>query len=339
MSIDFDKFLDWAESRFDEVIVKGDEIKVNSIFCDDEKHHLWCNPYGGKYSRPNGVFHCWKSDRSGSLLSLVMLVDTCEYEEALEILGGSNTTFLELERKVRKLFEDKDREEAQVQESKLKLPDYTYPIADLHSTNYHRVQAEMYLFQRALPTDRHMVCIAGEFKNRIVIPYYDRNGELIYFNSRYIGTSKKALRYRGPDKEVGVGKGDVIYVPDWPQEGSKIYLSEGEFDADSIRVCGLPAGAFGGKALSPQQIEYLVPYKPVICVDCDPAGKEALPKMGDDLLRAGVSEVSFVRPPKGYKDWNVMLKKLGPEILFQYIKNKEKSFHDWYSIKLGFQSL
>ena len=46
--IDFEKFLDWAESRFDNIVVSGDEVKVDSIFCEDHKQKMWCNPYGGK---------------------------------------------------------------------------------------------------------------------------------------------------------------------------------------------------------------------------------------------------------------------------------------------------
>ena len=78
MPIDFDTFVNWAENRFDKIQVKGKEVCLNSIFAEnDSKFHLWCNPYGGKHERTFGVFHCWKTDRKGSLVSLVMEVDKC----------------------------------------------------------------------------------------------------------------------------------------------------------------------------------------------------------------------------------------------------------------------
>ena len=40
MAIDFDRFLNWAESRFPTVIVKGDEVRVDSIFEEDHKQHV-----------------------------------------------------------------------------------------------------------------------------------------------------------------------------------------------------------------------------------------------------------------------------------------------------------
>ena len=116
MSINFDRFLHWAESRFDDVKVRGGEVLLNSIFCDDRKHHLWCNPAGGKTGFEGGVYHCWKSDRSGSLVKLVMEVDKCPYEEAAEILGASfNGTLDDLGRRVDEIFEK--REEATEEET------------------------------------------------------------------------------------------------------------------------------------------------------------------------------------------------------------------------------
>jgi hypothetical protein len=54
MSVDFETFVSWADSRFDGIVVTGKEVKLNSIFTDDHKHHLWCCP-------DKGVYHCWKS--------------------------------------------------------------------------------------------------------------------------------------------------------------------------------------------------------------------------------------------------------------------------------------
>ena len=45
MGIDFQKFVDWAQLRLPPVDIKGNEIRVNSIFTSDQKKHLWCNPF------------------------------------------------------------------------------------------------------------------------------------------------------------------------------------------------------------------------------------------------------------------------------------------------------
>ena len=88
MAIDFNIFRTWAEEKFKKIDVKGSEIKLNSIFADnDDKFHLWCSPSGGKNARPYGVYHCWKTDKKGSLISLVMEVEKCNRQSAMEILG------------------------------------------------------------------------------------------------------------------------------------------------------------------------------------------------------------------------------------------------------------
>jgi len=339
MAIDFDKFLKWAESRWDgDVVVKGNEIKVNSIFCEDFKHHLWCNPMGGKKELPNGAFRCWKSDRHGSLITLVMLRDNVTYQEALDILGATDLSMVELERKLAEIMGKKDEPELPVGERGLQLPPETYRIEDLDSNNFFRVEAEVYMLSRCLPTEGLYVCCGGEYQYRIVIPYYDREGRLIYFNARYLSESDKVAKYRGPDKEVGVGKGDVIYMPRWYLPGGKLYLTEGEFDAMSLLVAGLNAGAFGGKTISEQQAEYLRGYIPVLCVDNDNAGKAALPDIKDKLTGWGFT-MRYVRPPSQFKDWNEMLQKAGPNLIKAYIEKYEKDFTESDRLEMRFSQI
>jgi hypothetical protein len=345
MAVDFDKFLDWAENRFPVVKVKGSEIKVDSIFVDDDhKQHLWCNPYGGKHDRENGVFHCWKTDKRGSLVTLVMLVDHCSYEEALEILDTGDASMIQLERQLEQFLNDKyygDRqEEVLPQEKKIKLPDFSYPILELSPNNLYRVQAEMYLFNRGLSPDGLWVCIGGKYCNRIIIPYFDRQQQLIYWNGRYIGSRKDVLRYQGPDKDdFGVGKDDVLYVPIWPDAGERIYLTEGEFDALTLKMAGMRSGAFGGKNISDSQITMLDDYRVTLCLDNDEAGRTSLSVMGDKLKAWGFVDVRFVRPPKQFKDWNEMLGATTPKLIAGYIRLREKHYTVWTSDELAYQSI
>lgn len=333
MAINFDLFLSWAESRFIDVIVKGNEIKLNSIFCEDQKHHLWCNPSGGKNQAPYGVFHCWKSDTKGSLISLVMQVDKCSFEDALEILDSPNHKLEDLEKSVNELFNNKvEKNHIEIDKTKIELPSNCYFFDDLPSSNYFKKNAEEYLQKRKISSKNLLICLAGQYKNRIIIPYYNKNGDLIYYNGRYVGESN--LRYLGPPKELGIGKGDVLFVPKWPEKSQKIYLTEGEFDAISLHQCGFYSAAFGGKNLSEAQIKILLPYVPVLCLDADKAGAEALPKMGDSLLKMGFDEVYYVRASKEHKDWNSMYQNDGEKIIRAYIKQNEKRYDQFISLEL-----
>jgi hypothetical protein len=333
MAIQFEKFLEWAEKRFDDVIVKGDEIKINSIFCEDQKHHLWCNPYGGKKGHENGVYHCWKTDNKGSLISLVMMVDKCSYDEAFDILDCPNNSLSHLEKEVEDLFKNKQESFLEIEKINLSLPNSCYSFDELPSGNYYKTHAEIYLNNRKIPLDKLMICTSGKYKSRIIIPYYNKDSNLIYFNSRYIGNSNY-MRYLGPPKEVGIGKGDVMYFPEWPSEKEKVFLTEGEFDALSLFSCGFYSAAFGGKNLSDSQIEIIRPYTPVLCLDGDKYGIEALVNMGNLLLRKGFKNVYYVRVPKPYKDWNEFLIDTSNKIMSFYIQNHIKQYDLFDSISI-----
>lgn len=330
MAVDFDTFMGWAESRFSDVRVSGKEVKLNSCFVDDHKHHLWCCP-------DKGTYHCWKSDEGGTLVKLVAHVDGCSFSEAAERIGDNvGTSISQLEKRLQELQDGLLKPKVA---SKMVLPKNTFPIKSLGEDNHYRRLAETYIKGRKLPIGDLMVCIAGDFKDRIVIPYYGPKGDLIYWNSRDL-TDKAYLRYRGPKKdEVGVGKEDVLWLESWPKPKTKVYMTEGEFDAMSLNLTGLTAAACGGKAVSERQMELLKHCQVAISFDADKSGSGALNKLGEVFEKYADVQVTFVRPPTMYKDWNEMLKDAGPRVIRAYIEQNEKTFNgSWTANKLIFNS-
>jgi hypothetical protein len=335
--ISFEKFLNWAESRFGDVKVRNKEIKINSIFCEDYKHHLYCNPSGGKNNLPYGAYRCWKTDRTGSLVSLVMIVDKCSFEEALETLDSTDLNLYVLQEKIENLFSKNNVIIEQNVKKKIDFPPFTYKISELNENDIWRTDAEIYLSSRKLPIDKFYICTQGDYKNRIVIPYY-LNNELVYWNARLLQDKKNSPKYLGPDKSCGIGKSDVIYFPKPIYNKSKLYITEGELDAESISISGLDSAAIGGKSLEEKQIEFLRGYIPVLCFDTDnkkiDAGGEALLKIALTLKSKGFSDIFFVRPPLKFKDWNKMLVETNPKIVNNYILLNEKPFDDTTELKL-----
>lgn len=326
MAIDFNTFLDWADSRFQQVDVKGNEIRLHSIFADsDSKFHLWCNPSGGKNQRPYGVFHCWKSDKKGSLVTLVMLVDKCDRDTAFKTLGIQKTYGRPIEELEPEVDEDAPTWDVALLEKVLDLPTSTHLISRAPENWYRK--AKQYLDERKIPLNNLYICTGGKYHGRIIIPYYSPRGNLIYFNGRTIINSE--LRYRGPEKECGVGKEDVLYFTSFPPEGSKVYLCEGEFDAMSLAACGLVGVACGGKNLSDKQATMLSTYKVCLALDADSAGNAATDFMYNKLLRICLinptNRITKVSPPSGTKDWNKFYCDYDAQILLSYIEKAEES--------------
>lgn len=332
MTINFKKFQEWATKKFgeDNVLVRGGEIRLNSIFEQgDDDYHLWCSPSGGKKKVNFGVFHCFKTDQKGSLVKLVQLVEKCSRSDAIEILDGKEPISV-LEQKLANIF--KENQDDQVQsfdpKPKLNLPNSCFLISSLSSNNLFKIRAEEYLKRRKLETDGLYVCSDGRYKNRIVIPYYDQNKELIYWNARDLGNTR--LKYLGPPKEVGVGKEDVIFMAgEWPIAGETIYLCEGEFNALTLKQAEFHAAACGGKNMSDKQSLMLAKYNIVLCLDRDKAGRSGTIKMSSMISSLHVhngskDRLQYVFPPKDTNDWNEFLIKNNTEILHHYIKRQQR---------------
>ena len=348
MAVDFDTFLKWAERTFGiaNVVARSGEVHINSPWAEDTKYHLACAPDGGKHGCPTGVYRCYKSQRTGTLAGLIMEFDNCDFSDALDILeGGSTLRDLELQ-----LEEDfgggkkTPAPEPVLEPGQLAIPEHCVRITDMPQTDFNRMEAVSYLLGRQIPPEKFYYGLDGRYKQRIIIPYYDKDGKLIYYNGRYIGADKNALRYLGPPKEVGIGKGDVLYAHEWPKPGSKVYVVEGEFDARTLNVCGFYGVACGGRYLTDKQLDMLRPYKICMSFDTDKAGFEAQlgvsqgkeksvrdvfkgeVRLGNYFNRRGIGGLTYVRPPKVYKDWNNMMCELGEDIVKGYIEKCEKPF-------------
>ena len=326
MKISHDNFVAWAEEKFGDIIVSGDEVKVNDPWWEvqhgspDNDHKLWINTN-------KGCYHAFKSGRTGPITELVMQLQPCDFDEALEIVGGEDS-IIQLEKKLEDFFTKKEVAKPENKPKIGTLPPKTI-LVDAFPDKPACRWAKEYLQKRKLSSAGFMVCLEGQYKERIVIPYYGPNGELIYFNTRAI-SKDDPQRYLGPKKETfGCGKGDVLWMGTWPIAGTKIYLTEGEFDAMSLVKCGFSAAACGGKALSGKQIDMLAPYYISLAFDADKAGKDVY-EISQILFSKsshfmdGKPRVTLIRPPTICKDWNKFLVDYDEEYIRSWIAAYEK---------------
>lgn len=338
--VEFELFSEWAEDHFDKIKVRRgrQEVMLPSPFETDSgtfdmdntrydgRLRLYCGMEAGGKTRADGVYHCFKSGRKGTLVGLVQLVAGCEEEEARATLEG-RTPVYDLEALLDNVLGGGDDvPDPHTPRPAVGFPEGTYAIREIAAVgcNGHwRVKAEGYLSSRALPVDGLYVCLEGAYKGRIVIPYLDEGGKLVYWSAR--ATWDCAAKYLGPPRErFAVGKDDVLYSTGLPARGEKLYVCEGEFDAMSLARAGLPAVAVGGKSLSERQALVLGEYHAVLALDGDDAGRAASVKFAETLrgfTRTG--RVSSVGPPRGLKDWNAVLVEAGPNVLGAYVERHQ----------------
>ena len=339
MAVDYDVFYDWCKDRFGETNIKvrntahGVEICTHSYFAqqkgiDDNKFHLWMNPSGGKSKHPDsGSYRCWKTDAMGSLVSLVARYDGIDYDDAEELICGS-TSLRILEQRVNEFFGHKEEspvlEETAPEPTTLQFPDYNFYIDRMSDVNFWKIRAQEYLSDRKIPSEGLYVCTQDpEYGNRIIIPWFDKEEKLVFWNARTMSKSDKVIRYLKPKK---ADQDSALYMTEWPADGTKIYIMEGEFDAISLQLAGYVGCACGGKFLSDTQIEMIRCYEPVLVFDSDASGLKALIDVGNSLLERGFPKVSYVRPPLAFKDWNKFLKERDVQTIQMYINKYEKPF-------------
>lgn len=153
------------------------------------------------------------------------------------------------------------------------LPDFE-PLPDVDKEwlyrQYQLTDPERYLLVRG--------AYDGDYESRVIIPYLNRTGEIVYFNSRsmlhWVKPKYKAMQGQHP-----------LYVPDyaWNKIVAKpVVVVEGAFDAMSIhnRLDSVYPVALGGKAL-PRHLELSMKVLAkrhvniIVMLDRD-AGKDAL---------------------------------------------------------------
>ena len=158
------------------------------------------------------------------------------------------------------------------------------------------------------------------FKERIVFPLWDSNGQVIGFSGRiYLPDEQQAKYMNSPESEIFT-KGDMLYH--YAQSKSAIkkagfaYLLEGFMDVIALYRAGLEnAVALMGTALTKSHLTLLRKVTDTIylCLDGDRPGLDAMGKASQVLLGAGF-KVRIICLPQGM-DPDELLENFGQEAL------------------------
>jgi DNA primase len=187
------------------------QVSWNCPICDDDN-----NKGNLEVNIEKSVFHCWScGDSEGTHGSLGKLFDK---------FGN---------KKLKKLYNILKPETIQVREKKInkvKLPEGYTKFSDSSVVYPVRRQAMNYLKNRGITEEminKYSIgfCDVGDHNGRIIIPSYNKDGELNYYISRSWDPNSR-YKYKNPQAE----KDKIIFwenLIDWDKD---IYLVEGVFD-------------------------------------------------------------------------------------------------------------
>jgi len=174
------------------------------------------------------VYHCWACgethDTHGHLGKLI------------DKYGSKN------DKKIYKLIRPDKFEKKEREYKTLELPKEYKKFEDIHPLHLPRKEALNYLKKRGITQEiidkfQIGICIDGEYGGRIIVPSFNKKGDLNFFVSRS-WNPKSRLKYKNPEapKDFLIFNESLI---DWKKD---IYIVEGVFDSffleNSIALLG-----------------------------------------------------------------------------------------------------
>ena len=193
-----------------------DELLFYCPFCKHHKRKLSIN-------LDKSVFKCWVCDTKGGISYLVRHFGSIDDRHQWELLNQE----IDMS-SAETMFEEKATTDKQI----IKLPKEFLCLAR-KDLPYSAKEALAYLMSRGISTTDILYykmgyCDAGKYRNRIIIPSFDKNGDCNYFSARTYGNDW--LKYKNPPAAKNIIFNDLLV--DWD---SPITLVEGAFDAIKIK--------------------------------------------------------------------------------------------------------
>lgn len=243
---------------------KNDEVAFFCPFCNHHKRKLQINLNTQKY-------HCWVCNTGGYKLIFLLKKLNVSSDIIRDILGHFSG------------YEYSSTKETAV--GAVILPKEFKPLWNKSDDIIYK-HAIKYLNKRNIGS-REIVrysigyCDSGPYRNRIIIPSYDKNGKLNYFIGRDIFPDSN-FKYKNPRSSKNVVPFE-LYI-NW---NKPIILVEGVFDAIAVKINAIPLfGKFPSKLLVKTIIENNV-KEIYIALDND-ARKDAI-KLCEHFMNYGVS--------------------------------------------------
>jgi len=169
-------------------------------------------------------FACWVCGFKGKKISQI-----------LKQVNASPEKFLELKSLVKVEISEKEI----VVTQKLVLPKEFKPLTNIQKSDIIGRHALTYIKSRNITEEDILkynigYCESGPYKNMVVIPSYDENGELNYFTGRSFDKDAK-IKYKNPSVSRDIIPFELFINWDIP-----FILCEGPFDAIAIKRNAIP---------------------------------------------------------------------------------------------------
>ena len=311
------RFQDLATANSDQ------EIRINSIFTEDDKKKLYINT-------ETGLWICFKSGEKGNFVSLVSILEQCSYRQAEALLADKYAGTTLLARRI--INETSSTDLDDFYKNVTVIP---YDIPDNAGDIVKKCWA--YLFKRRLltpkATEKFYAGIDGPLLNRLVIPFYANQSTLLYYQARALDPDVKP-RYLN----CKTNKKSAILYP-YNTLDNYVVVCEGPLDAISLQLQHVNATAIMGSSISEEQLRALKMFNHNIIAgfDNDEAGRKSLLTLDRLRKKMNMPPIEFVMPQSPCKDWNEM--HCRNVNLKDYISAQRRRFTDLDALSMSISKL
>ena len=273
------------------------------------------------------MYHCFNCEASGSFLQLYSELKSLTIDESKKELFNYNPDDL-----IQILSSKKKRKIKEV----IEYENFNHILNDCltvnsETTGYIETKYKelliKFLKDRNLPPDVNIfVAYKGPYQSRIIIPIYDENNDIIYFQGRRLDDNMPR-KYDNPTLK----KSNVILNKHKFNKERYIIITEGIIDALSI---GDSATSILGKNITDEFIENIKPYTNkgiIIALDNDKAGIDSLKYfMKHSNYNKQVKYFLFPKKYNLYKDINNYVSKENDVNVYDFIVNNSHTYESTY---------
>ena len=276
--IDLGFVSEFVFQHFEGVKVQGTHFLARCILCGDSKKSDFKKRFNLDWNNGNPGYHCFNCGRHGSFVQLYSILKGISEEEAVKEIFKKKINWDTASIKNKCSTRILDVPEC------LPIENFNHIIKDCFDINSNPdsiiskalIEAlKKFYADRKINVVNHRMYVAGngEYKNRIIIPIYDVNDNIIYFQARRIPGTKKDPKYKNP-----ISPKELIIMNEHLFDHTKpIVVTEGIIDAWMI---GNQATTCLGKEISEAFLDHLFKLnkKVIIALDNDVEAKRALRK-------------------------------------------------------------
>jgi DNA primase len=306
---------------------KGTHFLARCPLCGDSKK----NPYKKRFNMDynNGVpgWNCFNCDEHGNFYEIYSRILGISYEDAVDRL--KNPAWGRGDKDKTEQIKQRLEKKKEVEE-KTEYTHYNWIVADCEEPPERYENALRFFYEsRKIPwSNKLYICYQGKYKNRIVIPVFDEDQNIVYFQARRIPGTNIVPKYDNPasPKEI------IILNNSFFNPERHIVVTEGIIDAWMVGDQGTTCL---GKYISPEFLAklFLKTTKGVIvALDNDDEGRKALAKfMKENKFAQKVKY--FFHPPEyqSHDDINSIVRSHSIADVYRMITQNSVNFSTAYA--------